>query len=97
MSETLRQKLTNCVGNYDYDPRLDAPETLIDELMGIIETHFSISELDLEVGKVVIKSNNKPHETEITINGEHISVTNIEWTLDAEDAFGKLKLTFIPS
>ena len=43
MNETLRQKLTNCVGRYDYDPRLDAPDQLIDELMGIIETHFSLT------------------------------------------------------
>jgi len=95
MKETLRQKLTNCVGNYDYNPRLDAPEQLIDELMGIIETHFSISELDLEIGEAMIKSNNKPHDTTISINGKPISVTKIEWTLDAEDAFGKLNLTFV--
>ena len=68
-NETLRQKLTNCVGNYDYDPRLDSPETLIDELMGIIETHLSISKIDLEVGDVVVSSNNKNYDTTILING----------------------------
>ena len=62
--------------------------------MELLETHFSISNLELEIGEVQIKSNNLMKDTAISIHGKNVCVSHIDWEMDAEDMLGKLRLTF---
>lgn len=72
-------------------------EAITRAVMGIMETHFTVSQLDLEVGNVVIKSDNTTANTKITIGEAAVEhATKVVWTLDAkEEPLGELQLTFI--
>ena len=98
---TLSEKLNEC---YDYideaaehvgmDYIADLKRRIGEGVMDVLETHFSISTLEIEMGNVQIKSNNMVKDTSISIHGTPVSVSHIEWEMDAEDMFGKLRLTF---
>ena len=97
-SRTLSDKLRECFGHIDeiedWYGEEDLRNNLVDTVMELLETHFSVSKLEIEMGEVQIKSNNMVKDTSISIHGTPVSVSHIEWEMDAEDMFGKLRLTF---
>jgi hypothetical protein len=95
---TLSEKLRTCFDHIDeiedWYGEEDIRNNLIKSVMEILETHFSVSKLELEMGEVHIKSNNQVIDTAVSIHGKVVPVTHIDWEMDAEDMLGKLRLTF---
>ena len=95
---TLSDKLRTCFDHIDeiedWYGEEDLRNNLVETVMELLKTHFSVSNLELDIGEVQIKSNNMVKDTAISVHGMPVSASHIEWTMDAEDEFGKLRLTF---
>lgn len=100
--KTLLEKLRECsdcineieqyVGaDYIADFQIRLAESILDVLLN----HFKLSELNLETGTIVIKSDNSVINTRVCVGDVPLdNITKIAWTLDAEDDRCKLQLTF---
>lgn len=97
--KTLSDKLRECFDHIDeiedWYGEEDLRNNLVETVMAVLETHFSVSKLDIEVGEAQIKSNNMVKDTDISIHGKTVCVSHIEWEMDVEDMLGKLRLTFM--
>ena len=100
--KTLYEKLRECSDSIDEIQEyvgaayvVDFQERLAHAIMDVLQEHFELSEIELEVGELTVKSDNSALNTTILAGETLIPVTKIAWTLDAEDMRGKLKLELL--